>query len=282
MSGRPGARFTPLRLLTTLLLVASTLAPRAEADYRFGVIPQFGANHLLSIWTPILDEVSRRSGLQLTFTTAADIPEFEALTRQGAFDFAYMNPYQYLRAEKSQGYEPLVRDGERTLFGILVVPAESPIQTVAELEGQTVAFPTERALAASLLLRAELETLHGVAVEPLYEPNHSAAYAAVLMGRAAAAGGVLGTLQQQGPRAGEILRILFRTREMPPHPVVAHARVPAEHREAVRRALLEMAATEQGAALLARVPMEHPVPAIDGDYRPLQEWRLERHFAETP
>ena len=269
-----------LQRAALLLLITLSLTSRAEVEYRFGVVPQFEPRQLAAIWVPILHELERRTGLLLTMTGAPRIPDFEEDFRQGRFDFAYMNPYHSLMAAEAQGYEPLVRDGGRSLFGILVVPRESPIRSLSELEGRQVAFPAPNALGASLLMRADLKELHGVNIEPRYVKTHSSVYTNVLLGRVAAGGGVMGTLKRQKPEVREALRILYKTREMPTHPVVVHPRVPAEHREAVRRALLEMGADERGAALLAKVPIQRVVAASAEEYQPLGEWGLERYVVD--
>jgi ABC-type phosphate/phosphonate transport system substrate-binding protein len=51
--------------------------------------------------------------------------------------------------------------------------------------------------------------------------------------------------------------------------------VPAETRRAVQRALLDMAATPEGAALLAKVPLERTVEARHADYDAYAALRLE-------
>lgn len=270
-----------LHALTALLLITLSFASKAQTEYRFGVIPQFEPDHLVTIWTPIMAELERRTGFAFSLSTEPEIPRFELDIREGRFDFAYLNPYQFITEMDAQGYEPLVRDGGRSLTGILVVPAQSPIQSVAELDGKKVAFPSPRALAASLLMRADLAEIHRIEVQPVFVRSHSNVYDSVLLGYASAGGGVMSTLMQQGPRAPEVLRVLYKTREIPPHPVVAHRRVPAKDREAVRRALLEMAATEEGAALLARIPMVRAVAATREDYRPLHEWDLQRYFGDS-
>jgi phosphonate transport system substrate-binding protein len=250
-------------------------------EYQFGVVPQFEPRHLASIWVPILKELEIRTGFRFTMTGSPRIPDFEVDFQQGRFDFAYMNPYHSLVAFESQGYEPLVRDGGRSLFGILVVPADSPITSVEVLEGKRVAFPAPNALGASLLMRADLETLHGVEVLPYFVKTHSSVYTDVLLGRAAAGGGVMATLNQQSEQAREALRILYRTREISPHPVTAHPRVPEEHREAVRRAFLDMGDTEAGRALLEKVPIREVTTASIGDYEAIGQWNLEEFFVRN-
>ncbi len=55
-------------------IVASGVAPAcSETQYTFGVVPQFEARRLSDIWVPILDELERRTGLNLTMVGS---PEF--------------------------------------------------------------------------------------------------------------------------------------------------------------------------------------------------------------
>ena len=97
----------------------------------------------------------------------------------------------------------------------------------------------------------------------------------------AAGGGTSKTLDQQPPAVRDALRTLYVTREMAPHPVTAHPRVPAAVREAVRGALLALGRTEAGAALLAQIPIQEIATATAGDYAELGEWGLETLYA-TP
>ena len=266
-------------LLFAVLVFASHLVEPAEnASYSFGVVPQFEQRKLYRIWRPILDELEQRTGLEFKLVDSPNIPDFEQKYREGTYDFAYMNPYHLLVANDTQGYLPLVRDGGRMLQGILVVPKESPIQSVGELAGKQVAFPAPNALGASLLMRAELAKLHGVQVIPRYVKTHSSVYLHVILGQTAAGGGVASTLLSQKPVIREKLRILYQTRLIYPHPISTHPRVPKAHQNRVRHALLEMAQTEKGAALLAKIPMHQTMAASLEDYTPMRAWGLEAFY----
>ncbi|MES9991300.1 MAG: phosphate/phosphite/phosphonate ABC transporter substrate-binding protein [Candidatus Thiodiazotropha sp.] len=270
-------------LFNALVFVAFTFTPtlsRAQQDivYSFGAVPQFEQRKLFSIWRPILDELERRTGLGFKLVGSPKIPIFEQNYMQGDYDFAYMNPYHILKAYDSQGYLPLVRDGGRMLKGILVVAKESPIQTLQELAGKTVAFPSPNALGASLLIRAELAKLHGLKIHPRYVQTHSSVYLHVALGMTDAGGGVASTLKSQKPELRDKLRILYETRSMTPHPISVHPRVPETHRKQVQKGLLEMAQTETGAALLSKIPMRRAVAASLEDYTPMASWGLEAFY----
>jgi phosphonate transport system substrate-binding protein len=131
---------------------------------------------------------------------------------------------------------------------------------------------------ASLLMRAELEKLHNVVVVPHYVQTHSSVYLHVALGLTDAGGGVASTMNAQKPEIKEKLRVLYETRPMNPHPISVHPRVPKPHQEKVLKALLEMAKSEQGAELLARVPIVKMVQASIDDYVPMSAWGLDEFY----
>lgn len=278
MYGKTGLKVAWVAFLSLILTVANNLA-RADDSYTFAVVPQFEQRKLFGIWKPIVDELAKRSGLQLRLVATLTVPEFERELAQGHFDFSYANPYHILRESKRQGYIPLVRDAV-PLEGILVVAKESPIRSVTELDGKTLAIPSPNALGASLLIRADLENIYHVRMMPLNVKTHSSVYLNVATGAADAGGGVQKTLEEQDPGIRTALRVLYTTRSMPSHPVSAHPRVPKPAREALRKALLEMAATPAGRALLAEIPMTQPVATSIDDYAPMQNWGLDKYWVE--
>ena len=205
------------------------------------------------------------------------IPDFENEINDGKFDFAYMNPYHSVIALDSQGYTPLVNDAGRKLFGILTVPLDSPIQSVEELDGKKIAFPAPNALGASLLMRSELDLVYGVDFEASFVSTHTSAYLNAIFMETDAAGGVMGTFNRQDPEIKERLRILHRTQEVAPHPVVAHPRVPEDVQKAVQEAFLAMGQTKEGRTLLSEVPIREVAIATATDFEPLRDANLDAY-----
>ena len=282
MHGFPKLEAAMTRLLyifiSSVCLLSSPVF--AEATYRFGVVPQFEPRKLASIWLPILAELEKRTGFHLTMVGAARIPEFESEFENGRYDFAYMNPYHSIVAMRKQGYEPLVRDNGTQLSGILAVAKDGPIKQLSDLGGKTVAFPAPNALGASLLMRADLDRVHHLKISPLWSQTHTSAYLNVALGKADAAGGVMATFEQQPPAVRNKLKVLYETRPMPPHPVMAHPRVPTSDRDKLRQAFLDLGATSEGQALLAKVPFKRIGAAKPEDYRDLAKWGLEDYYVQ--
>lgn len=260
------------------LLLANSRAFAADA-YSFAVVPQFEQRKLFAIWKPVIDELEKRTGLNFKLVATLTVPAFERELEKGGFDFVYANPYHILRVSASPGYIPLVRD-EAPLRGILVVRKDNPIRDMAGLDGKKLAIPSPNALGASLLLRADLAQLFRVTMVPVNVKTHSSVYLHVANGLVDAGGGVEKTLQEQSQEVRDALRVLYTTRDMPSHPVAAHPRVNKADREKVRRAFLDMSATVEGRAMLAKVPMSRAVSTSIEDYLPMRAWGLEPLWAK--
>jgi phosphonate transport system substrate-binding protein len=253
--------------------------PAAAESYSFGVVPQFEQRRLYATWKPIVDELAKRSGLDLRLVTPLTLAEYERNLANGTYDFVYMNPYHVVKLADRQRYLPLVHD-KVPLRSILVVRKDDPIKSPAELDGKTLAIPSFNALGASLLVRADLEHLYGARIKPMVVNTHSSVYLTVANGLAAAGGGVEKTLQQQETSVRELLRVLYVTRDMPSHPVAANHRVPPEVRERLKRAFLELAASESGKAMLSSVPMTEVVPTSLEEFLPMRSWGLDSYWVE--
>ena len=267
--------------LSSLLLLITTLFSfnvHAEKNkvYTIGIVPQFEIRHIRKIWNPILNEIKKNTGYKLKLIGSPTIPDFENEFNAGKFDFAYMNPYHMLLANKSQGYVPLIRDVGRELHGILVVRQDSGINSVNDLQGKKIAFPAPNALGASLLMRANLFNDYKVKFNPVYVKTHSSVYLNVVVKQTVAGGGVQKTLNQQKDNIKGALKILHRTPKVSPHPFSVHPRIPADVAEKIKNTFLLLGKSETGRSLLSKIPMKKVGEAKMTDYTPLKKFNLER------
>lgn len=267
------------RVLLAASLVALLLAPAAPrgAEYSLAIVPQFEKRKLFESWRPIASELERRTGHRIRLITTLGVVEFEAEYLRGTYDLVYMNPYFIAKTLKTIGYVPLVRDAV-PVSGILIVRKGGDVRTPRDLDGKPVAFPTPNAVGASMVMRAELKQRFGVEVAPVYVRSVSNVALHVAKGLTDAGG-----VPEKGfPLVEEAVRgrleIIHRTQPAMAHAIAAHPRVPAEVREAVRRAFLDLAATEEGKALLARIPMRTPIAATVEDYAGIARMGLDAWY----
>ncbi|MCB1889836.1 MAG: phosphate/phosphite/phosphonate ABC transporter substrate-binding protein [Rhodocyclaceae bacterium] len=263
-----------IRCLALVCAAGIAIGARAET-LRVGVVPQFTSARIEGTWQPLLAEVGRRAGVTLELSPSPSIPDFERRFARGEFDLVYLNPYHQVMAHQAQGYRPILRDVGRLLSGILVVRKDSPLTRVEDLAGQVVAFPAPNALGASLMMRAALTNRFGIAFTPRYVKTHTSVYLNVLLGEAAAGGGVRSTFREQKPEVGDGLRILFETEKVPPHPISVHPRVPARVVESLVAAFLDIGGGADASRWLGEVPIGQIGATDQSEYEPLTRMGLE-------
>ena len=247
----------------------------SDKHYSVYLIPRLPTAQLFHNWSPLLDRVGKESGLCFNLVIPKSFPKFEHAILTGKPDFAYLNPYHQVMVSRSPGYIPLVRDEHSKLAGVIVVNKDSPIQTLDQLDGKTVAFPAPNAYVASLLVRAMLAQ-KGIHITPKYVGSHSNVYRAVALGDIKAGGGANTTLSREPESLQSQLRVLYISPHYIPHPFSAHPRIPQQIREKVIKAFLKISADESGRKMLKAIQMEQPARAnYAKDYKLLEKLKLE-------
>lgn len=276
-SSRFRVRHALLFIVTVLLTVPFAVMGETRAHYTLAVPTQLSPVEMHSSWAPFIERLSKETGADIRLKVYDTIPEYEREVMKGSPDFVFMNPYLIIKTRKPRGYVPLIRD-KALLVGLLVVLNDSPVQSVKDLDGKEIAFPTPNAFAASLYMRPLLEE-QGVRIVPRYVNSHSNVYRAVLLGKTAAGGGVNKSLDKEPEEVRSQLRVLFRTPEHAPHPLCAHTRVPQALRRSVVDAIMRLAADTSNQDMLKKVQIPNPVEAnYEKDYMLLEKLNLEKYF----
>lgn len=263
-------RFT---LVCFLLLAINWPADLHAKEYRFAIVPQQSATKLAKLWGPVFTRLSNETGLTIKFTTAKNIPTFESRLAAGEYDFAYMNPYHYTVFSQAPGYVALANQKEKRIQGIMVVRKDSPLQSLLELDGQQIAFPSPAAFAASVLPRAELDRLQ-INHTPKYVSSHDSVYLSVARGLVSSGGGIMRTFNNTDPAIRSQLRIFWKTKKYTPHAFAAHPRVPEADRKKLQQALVSLGDTPEGMALLSALNFK-PLQAVgDAEWNDVRQLNL--------
>ncbi len=252
-------------LLGLLAVPVAGLTQSQPESLSFGIVPQQSASRLAQDWGPLLEEVSRRSGVRLIFRTAPSIPVFEERLAKGDYDLAYMNPYHYVVFHKANGYLAFAKEQDRKIKGILVVRKDSAFRTLADLAGKTVVFPAPAAFAASILPQAEFGR-RKIAIEARFVASHDSVYRSVAAGLQEAGGGIQRTYEAMPVEIRELLRVLSETPAYTPHAFGAHPRVQPAAVARVLRAMVSLSGDATGRRLLEPLAFKGIVAAQD------QEW----------
>src|SRR5262245_36835675 len=126
-------------MIVTLYVALVSSALAQETPFSFGVMPQRTPILTAEYWNPILNYITKKSGVPLQLKLNKIPPEHETMIQQGVFDFMYSN-YQFFPWNEVAGYRVIARPWEAAIRGEIVVLANSPIQALTELEGKEVGF----------------------------------------------------------------------------------------------------------------------------------------------
>lgn len=241
------SKWSHLATALALLALGSMEATAGEAR-SFGVLNQRSATLTAQYWNPILHYISKKTGVPLELKMGKTAPDTSAMIGRGEFDYVYSNTI-FTPINAPAGYKVFARPVEPAIQGQIVVPEDSPIRTLKELDGKEVGFPSTAAFAGyavpmNALLRA------GVKVKPVFAGNQEGIMGQMKAGRVMAAGVNSGVMRDYGQRENYKYRILWASEDYLNLPISAHPRVPAREVAAVRDAFVNMAADPEGKGVL--------------------------------
>jgi phosphonate transport system substrate-binding protein len=232
----------------------------SSPTYIFSIIPQFKPSQLQQEWGPVVERITRETGVKFRIVVPASVAKFDSELEKGIPDFSFMNPYEAAILMKGGAYLPLLRD-KKPINGILVVRKDSPYKKLKDLDGTTIGFPAPNAFGSSLYMRARLSEENAIKFTPKFLNNHTLVFKHILLGHVAAGGSISTAFNDEAPDVREQLTILYQTPDVAPHPIAAHSRIPESVRNAVIKSLFGMQQDAEGRAMLKDIRMPNLVEA---------------------
>ena len=261
-------------MLSTVLLSWVLTAATPERPLVISTLPFDSAGDQEAIFGALSSPLEQALGRAVRFEPGASYQEVVTRLNNGAVDVAFVGALAYLQARKHGAHAILksIRKGASSYHGVLLVSAESPLKSVKDLKGKTVAFVDKTSTSGYLYPRMLLKK-SGLDpdkdVTALFAGTHRQALDMVLSGKAAA-GACFDGAQEALPEPGKV-RVLGRTADIPSDPVVVGASVGAAQSKALRKALIDLAQNNAAAAFFAAADIDGFVPAADRDYDSLAE-----------
>jgi phosphonate transport system substrate-binding protein len=171
------------------------------------------------------------------------------MVRRGELHFLYSN-HNFIKANEESGYRVFARPKGDAQSGEIVVLKDSPIRSLADLEGKEVVFPHT---AAFLGYHLPMDSLlrKGIHVKPHFAGTQEGAMTQLKAGRTVAAGVNAEVMRAFAQRENIAYRVVWSSDKFLNLALSAHPSVPAETVKAVREAFLKMADDPEGAKVLA-------------------------------
>jgi phosphonate transport system substrate-binding protein len=242
---------TAVRRAATILAVAVAMhAPgvAAQQAYSFNVLIQRSVALTAQYWNPILTHVSRKSGVPLELKLTKTAQEGNAIAERLGYDFLYTN--HFFTPERDRlGYKAFARPAGPGIRSQIVVPEDSPIQTLQDLDGKDVGFVTPDGftgywLPYDALLRSKVK------INVVFTGNQEASFAQLRVNKIAAAGVNSSVMARYGRRESFNYRALWTSEIYGDLCIMASPKVPADKVAAVRAALIDMVKDPEGRKVL--------------------------------
>lgn len=264
----------------------SEIPPSALREYVFGVYPLHNPERLQEMFGPIMDYLTEKiPGVRFRLEASRSYAIYEEKLYGQAFDFALANPYQTLNALK-HGYQVFGKMADDEKFhGIILVRKDGPVHELPDLKGQSMSFPAQTALAATMLPQYFLHN-HGLDVnrdiDCRYVGSQESAIMNVYLGNTVA--GATWTLpwlvfSREHPSQAAELEIKWRTESLPNNGLLVRGDVSPDLTAQVKSLILTLHEQKQGEVWLARLALSRFEEASAMNYVPVRDF-LSR-FAKT-
>ncbi|MCC6729721.1 MAG: phosphate/phosphite/phosphonate ABC transporter substrate-binding protein [Chthonomonadales bacterium] len=244
------------------------------------IVPYEAADRLSEEYQPMANYLARRAGCARgKFVPVVDYAGVLAALQSGQVDVAYLSSFPYALATERMKLRLLAMPwvmGSLMYRGIIFVRADSPIRTLGDLKGRTMAFGDPSSTSGYLLPRALLEK-KGILKQLKgwrNAGNANVVVKAVENGAAdagAAYDSVFLVVYRGDPSKARQMRVIAKTEEIPNGIYVARGDMPETDAAKLRQAFLDMDTDPEGRAAMRKAPNDRIVAADDKLFDPVRE-----------
>lgn len=227
-------------ILISLILISINSYAK---DIIFGIVPQQSPKVIFKKWLPIVQELSKKTGYKIILKTESSIPKFEKALYAGKYDVAYMNPYHFVIANKTQGYNAMVRSS-KSIQGIILSRNNKKLEK-NNILGATFLFPAPKAFAATLLTKYEIFQKFGINIDKnskvVYVNSHDSVYKGIGRGIGDFGGGIVRTFKSfSNEKTKQDLSLIYKTNKYPSHPIAINSNLSKEIEVNIKQSLLSI------------------------------------------
>ncbi len=241
----------------TVLPPAAPLTAAGGRDtVQVGVISRFSPNLIYEGYQPIMDYLSRETGIIFALRLSSSYEETIAQLDQGQIQSAFLGTYLYLKARRDHPIrcilKPLNSQLQPYFHSMVITRDDSPIRSISDLAGKRLALPSALSFSGNWLLGYELQR-HGLKVSDLdsvrYFGFHHTVVYQVLLGRFDA-----GVVKDRvaAEFTGKGIRVIAVSREIPGSPIIVRRDLDPLITEAMVKALLRIDARRPDHRALVR------------------------------
>ncbi|MFD8531570.1 phosphate/phosphite/phosphonate ABC transporter substrate-binding protein [Streptosporangium canum] len=259
---------------------------------RFGIEPYEDPAKLKPAYEVLAAALQRKLGCPVELKVVEDYSAEVLAMRNGQLELAQFGPLGYVFASRMADARAVASFADAkgaltTYTGGIWVPAKSPITSVRDLAGKSLALSSPGSTSGDALPRYALQTagLAESSVKINYAGGHPEALLALVNGKADAAeinSQQLATAQAAGTFDPSKYRRIWSSEPIPNDPITVHGKLDQRFREAVAKALLELDAADV-AKVGAFLDVDPPGPLVavtTETYKPLFDLAITLNLTE--
>jgi len=239
------------------------------------MMPIYSSSEIQQRIAPLAQYLSEETGLRIETTIASDFAAYNEIA-EGDNMIAFSNPVFYASGTGRHDAIAIASKGEHgTRFrGIIVTRRDSGIEQISDLAGKVVGYNGRRAAAAHLsqrltLLDHGLDTLRDLQLKTPVNNKHENTLLSVYVGDLDAGfvrESALQSVQDYIP--SQSLAVLATTEWIPQWTLSVSRKMPAEHRAAIEKAILQL---QTDHPVLTALKIDSFQAASDADYESLRK-----------
>ncbi|MDD2770105.1 MAG: phosphate/phosphite/phosphonate ABC transporter substrate-binding protein [Methylococcus sp.] len=271
-----------LKLLVVLLTLLTGPELHAEGGRPntlvIGLLPGESAPTVMRLNEPLRAYLEKRLGLPVRLVVGANYAATGEALRFGRLDVAYLGPVTYILQSRRTALEPFARPTHErvgpTFQAVIIVPADSPARSLADVKGQDVAFGDPASTSGTWVPRYMLAAA-GMISERDYKLRVLGAHDAVALAvshHKAAAGGLSKPIFERLLKEGKIdaasVRVLAESSPIPEYLWTFRSGLDPAFKDEVRKAFVQM--SDPDALKVFRA--EAFIPAVDADVDRVRNW----------
>lgn len=276
-----------MRLLLKSLCLAATLCvagalslQAAEKPEKLvvGLLPGESAPTVMRLNEPLRAYLEKRLGLPVELVVGANYAATGEALRFGRLDIAYLGPVTYILQSKHSKLEPFARPSHEvvgpTFQAVVIVPADSPAKSLADLKGKDVAFGDPASTSGTWVPRYMFADA-GLVSERDYTLRVLGAHDAVALAVAnkkADAGGlsmpIYKRLLKEGKLDPNAVRVLAESPAIPEYMWTFRQGLDPAFKEEIRKAFISVSDPEALKVFRA----EAFIPCVDSDVDRVRIW----------
>jgi len=250
--------------------ISSTIAgpDQQSKHYKLGIFPYLPTARILKVYTPVAENFEKTLNAPVTLRTKPSYNKFIHALSNEDYDFAFVQPYDYINAHDNYNYLPLVRRSI-PLRTVIIVKKDSELQNLQQLKGKVVATPAKHSAVSRITDKTLQDKGFNLTTDITrsYKKNHFACMQSVIIGEATACGTAERALKHfNDVKMKDKFRVLHYAHEIPNSLFVVHKRIPPELREKLIKSILNWPETDSGKKILAGGKIIPMIRTIDSDY----------------